>query len=111
MQTYQIFQPRNADQATPAAQVNGAVTASVTQINLPTSFGGGQSDCSAIFNVQGTDPIAWCYGARAGLTLGNGVFMLPNTSRTFVIPSGVTQISVISSGTASTLRIVIGDGV
>jgi hypothetical protein len=103
------FQPRAANQTTPAAQVNGAVTASVTQINLPATAG--TSSVNARFCVHGTDPVSWAYGSRSGLTLGNGVFMLPNSAEVFTIPAGVTQISVISSGTASTLRIVLGDGV
>jgi hypothetical protein len=102
------FQPRSADQTTPAAQINGAVTASVTQINLPPL---GSSAVTARFCVQGTDPVSWAYGSRSGLTLGNGVFMLPNSVEVFSLPPGVTQISAISSGTASTLRIVVGDGV
>lgn len=109
MQTYQPFQPRNANQTTPAAQVSGAVTASVTQISLPSTVGA--DSLNARFCVQGTDPIAWAYGTQASLTLSNGVFMLPNSVEVFALPPGITTISVISSGTASTLRIVIGDGV
>jgi hypothetical protein len=109
MNTYQPFQPRGADQTTPTAQVNGGVTASVTQINLPAGFSG--TGGHARFCVQGADPVAWAYGSRASLSLGNGVFMLPNSVEVFSIPPGVSQISVISSGTASTMRIVVGDGV
>lgn len=109
MGNYQPFQPRGADQTTPAAQVTGAVTASVTQISLPAGFSGAGGH--ARFCVQGADPVSWAYGSRSGLTLGNGVFMLPNSIEVFAVPPGVSQISVISSGTASTMRIVVGDGV
>jgi hypothetical protein len=109
MQTYQPFQPRGAAQTTPTAQVSGAVTASVTQINLPATVG--SDSLNARFCVHGTDPVSWAYGNQSGLTLGNGVFMLPNSVEVFALPPGFSQISVISSGTGSTLRIVVGDGV
>lgn len=102
------FTPRAANQTTPAAQVNGAVTAAVTQIALPA--GPYVSETTGRFIVDGTQPIAWAYGAQSGLTTGNGCYMLANTVETFGIPAGVTQISVIAAATGSTLRIVVGDG-
>jgi hypothetical protein len=109
MQAMWAFQPRAANQTPPRTQVNGAVTAAVTQINLTDSpF---ETECSARFVVDGAQSVAWAYGAQAGLTTGNGVFMLANSVEVFTIPAGITQISVIAAATGSTLRITVGDGV
>lgn len=111
MMSVQPFQPRGANQTTPTAQVSGSVGTSVSQINLGTAATGLDGGITARFVVQGTDPVAWAYGNQSGLTLGNGCFMLPNSAETFALPPGVSQISAISSGTGSTLRIIFGDGI
>jgi hypothetical protein len=102
------FQPRGSNQTTPAGTVSGAVTASVTQINLPSAPYA--TDTVGRFVNDGTQEIFWAYGSESGLTTANGVPMLANTVETFSIPAGVTQISVIAGATGSTLRITVGDG-
>lgn len=103
------FTPRAANTTTPASQVALAVTASVQQMTLPGAPYA--SETSARFVVDGTSTIAWCWGSNANLTVNNGCYMLANSIEIFTIPSGITQVSVVSSGTASTLRIVVGDGI
>lgn len=101
------FTPRGANITTPAAQVSGAVTASVTQITLPALA---QGENIARFMVDGTQPIFWCYGTNANLTTANGVPMVSNSVELFGIPGGTLTISVIAGTTGSTLRINLGDG-
>lgn len=103
--------------AAPKAQASGAVTASVTTIDLAAAFGAqlnaalaAENDLPARFLVDGTVNIAWCYGNNPGLTYANGEVMLANSVELFQIPVGVTVISVIAGGTGSTLRIMLGDG-
>jgi hypothetical protein len=108
MQTQFCFQPRASNQATPAGTVNGAVTASVTNIVLP--VGPGLTECTARFVNSGAQVIFWSYGAGASLSVANGVPMLPNTVETFNIPAGVSQLAVIAAATGSTLYVTVGDG-
>jgi len=103
------FQPRGANANPPTAQASGAVGTAVSQINLPNAPYDGET--TARFVVDGTQPIAWAYGSQAGLTYANGVSMLANSAETFMIPMGVSQISVIALAAGSTLRIIPGDGV
>lgn len=103
------FTPRGANQTPPVAQASGAVGVTVSQINLPNAPYDGET--TARFMVDGTQPIAWAYGAQAGLTYANGEAMLGNSVETFMIPMGVSQISVIALAAGSTLRIMPGDGV
>lgn len=102
------FQPRAANQNPPLAQGFGGVTLAVTQINLPGTPV--QDETTMRLMVDGGSPIAWCYGAQAGLTYATGVPMLGNSVETFMCPPGVTQISVVALAAGSTLRIVLGDG-
>lgn len=101
------FTPRGANQTTPAAQVSIAVTAAIQQITLPTLSNG---ENVARFIVDGTAPLAWCYGTNANLTVSNGVPMLANSVEVFGIPANILTISVIAGTTGSTLRINLGDG-
>lgn len=109
------FQPRGANPSgtAPAAQVSIAVTASQQDLSLVALVGatGPQGECTMRVANVGTDVIAWCYGAgKTGLTLSNGVPMLPNTIETFQLPAGVTTLGIIGAATNSTLRVVVGDG-
>jgi hypothetical protein len=101
------FTPFGANTATPTAQVELAVTASAQTLTLPTLPQATQVRIA----VVGTDPVSWAYGnAVAGLTVANGVPMLGNSVEVFGLPFGTTQLSFISSGTASTVRVVLGEG-
>lgn len=106
MQTQFPFLPRAANQGTPATQVTGAVTASVTNVAVPQV----ETECTIRVVNDGPQAFAWCFGAGAGLTLANGVYMLPTTVETFTLPAGVTQIAVIAAATGSNIRIHFGDG-
>ena len=88
MQTQFAFLPRAANQATPATQVSGAVTAVVTNVTIPSPV---ETECTIRIVNDGTQAFAWCFGAGAGLTLNNGVYMLPSTVETFTLPAGVTE--------------------
>jgi hypothetical protein len=106
-----IFHPIGASAATPAAQASGAVTASVTQITLPTlPATQGSRDVVYRFVVDGAQAISWAYGTNSNLTVSNGVYMLGNTVETFLVPQGTTTISVIAAATGTTLRLIPGDG-
>lgn len=109
MQSQFAFTPRASNQTTPAGTVNGAVTASVTQINLPTGAPYATETVGRFVN-SGTQTIFWAYGSEASLSPSNGVPMLPNTVETFTLPPGISQISVIAGATGSTLYITAGDG-
>jgi len=100
------FTPVGAATTTPTAQASLAVTASVQTLTLPVWPEANQMRIA----VVGTDPVSWAYGTRSGLTLGNGVPMLGNSVETFGIAPGTTTLSFISSGTASTVRVVLGEG-
>lgn len=107
MQQQYPFQPRGAVGTTPNTQVNIAVTSAVQQVNLPVLPSEG---VSMRVVVDGTQGIAWSYGSSSGLTVGNGVYMLPNTVEVFNLPPSVTQLSVIAAASGSTLRVILGDG-
>jgi hypothetical protein len=106
------FQPRAANQQPPLAQDNIASTTSAVQtLTLTNTAGTGlETECTIRVVNQGTDVTAWCYGTRAGLTLANGILMLPNTVETFSLPAGVTTLSVIGSAGGNTFRVNAGDG-
>lgn len=101
------FQPRGAVGATPVAQTSIAVTTAVQQLALPPVPAEG---ATLRLVADGTSSIAWAYGSSAGLTMLNGVPMLPNTVETFAVPGGTTAISVIGSAAGTTLRATVGDG-
>lgn len=103
------FQPRASNQNPPAGTTNGAVTAAVTQINLP-GTAPYETETTGRFVNSGAQTIFWAYGTQAGLTAANGIPMLANTVETFTIPAGVSTISVIAAATGSTLYITAGDG-
>lgn len=109
MQSGFPFLPRGANQNPPKAQDNIATTAAVQTFNL-TNTGGVETETTIRVVNQGSDVTAWCFGNQAGLTLGNGEFMLSNTVETFTLPAGVTQISVIGSAGGNTFRVMAGDG-
>lgn len=100
------FAPYGANTSTPTAQAALAVTASAQALTLPVYPQANQVRIAVI----GTDPVAWAYGNATGLTLANGVPMIGNSVETFTLPQGTTQMSFISSGTASTVRVVLGEG-
>ncbi len=106
MQTQFAFLPRGANQNPPVTQVEIAVTAGVQQLTVPQV----ETECTIRVVNDGPSALAWCFGAQAGLTLNNGVYMLPTTVETFTLPAGVTQISVIGAATGSNLRVHFGDG-
>jgi hypothetical protein len=108
MQTQFAFLPRAANQTPPRNQVNGAVTAAVTQITLTDSPV--ETECTIRVIVDGAQSVAWCFGSQAGLTVNNGVYQLGNTTETYTLPATITQISCIAAATGSTLRICFGDG-
>lgn len=98
------FQPTGAQGTTPAASTSLAVTTSVQQLTLPTYVG----QSMRLVN-NGDSAIAWAYGVSSGLTMGNGVVMLPGTVEVFTVPPGTTQLSVIGASTGSTLVAHIGE--
>jgi len=101
------FTPFGANTTTtPTAQVALAVTASQQALTLPTLPQATQMRIA----VVGSDPVSWAYGNQSGLTVANGVPMLGNSVEVFGLPFGITQLSFISSGTASTVRVVLGEG-
>lgn len=107
------FTPRGMDQtiATPKSQANVTVTgAGVQTIDLTTVGAPYASDTQARFMVDGTQPIAWCFGTGAGLTYNNGEAMLGNSLELFDIPRGVTTIAVTATAAGSVLRVMPGDG-
>lgn len=110
MQAQFAFLPRASNQNPPAGSVQGAVTAAVTQINLPAPAPY-ETETTALFSNIGSQWVYWCFGAQAGLTTANGVPVGPGTQQTFTIPAGVSQISVIAGATGSTLAVTVGDGV
>lgn len=109
MQVFFPFLPRASNQNPPAGTSNGAVTAAVTQINLPATAPY-ETETTARFVNAGSQTVFWCYGTQAGLTAANGVPVLANTVETFTIPAGISTISVIAASTGSTLYITVGDG-
>lgn len=109
MQSGFPFLPRGANQNPPKSQDQIATTNAVQQLNL-TNTGNVETECTIRVVNQGTDVTAWCFGAAAGLTLNNGVLMLPNTVETFTLPAGVSQISLIGSAGGNTFRVIAGDG-
>ena len=106
MQTQFPFQPRAANQNPPLAQVNLAVTTAVQQLAVPVV----ETECTIRIVNDGPAALAWCYGAQPGLTLGNGVYMLPSTVETFTLPAGIAQLSVIGAASGSNMRVIFGDG-
>ena len=100
------FTPFGANSTTPTAQAALAVTASAQTLTLPVFPNANQ----VLVTVVGTDSVYWSYGSASGLTVNLGVPMLGNSQRVFGIPLGTTQMSFISSGTASTVRVVLGEG-
>jgi hypothetical protein len=102
------FLPRGANQNPPVAQINIAVTAAVQQLTLTNAPQ--VTETTIRVSVDGTQNVAWSFGVAAGLTTGNGVFMLANTVETFTLPIGVTQLSCIAAATGSNLRVSVGDG-
>lgn len=81
------------------------VATAVQQITIPAS----NRPRAGRFTNKGTANIAWDYGTVAGLTMSNGVIMPPNTAETFLIPGGITKISVIGDGAGSSLSISLGE--
>lgn len=112
MQSPFAFNPRGANQNPPVAQDEVATTTAQQALTLTNSAPGGGNMTETTIRVvnQGNDVTAWCFGNQAGLTLNNGVLMLPNTVETFTLPAKVTQISVIGSAGGNTLRVHPGDG-
>lgn len=109
MQSPFPFQPRAANQNPPKTQDQIATTNAQQALTLANT---GSVMTETVIRVvnQGADVTAWCYGSQAGLTLNNGVLMLPNSVETFTLPAGVTQISVIGSAGGNTFRVMAGDG-
>jgi hypothetical protein len=107
MQQQYPYQPRGATGTTPTAGAVLAVTASVQQITLPKVP---QEGGTMRIVIDGTDTIAWSYGASSGLTLTNGIFMLGGSTEVFTIPGGITQLSVIGATTGTNFRVTVGDG-
>jgi hypothetical protein len=103
------FQPRASNQNPPAGTVNGAVTGSVTQLTLGVENSAAEASVRLV-NV-GSQTIFWAYGTEAGLTVANGVPMLPNTVEVFMLPPNTQTISVIAAATGSTLYATVGDGI
>lgn len=102
------FKPIGAGINPPAANATIAVTTGVQQISLPVANPGVGT---MRLVVDGTQKVAWAYGATAGLTMANGIGMLPNTVEVFDLPPSITQLSVIAAATGSNFSIVVGDGV
>lgn len=92
--------------AAPTAQGALGLTAAVQQLTIPLMTEGGVLRLV----TDGGTGAAWCLGVNAALTIANGEFMLPNTSETFEIPVGFTQISVIGASAAGTMRGHFGEG-
>lgn len=105
MQTQFAFQPRAANQATPATQVVGAGTGAVAQVTVPV----GETECTIRVVIDGPGSGAWCYGTQAGLTASNGVFMLGNTVETFTLPANISTLS-FNFPAATNFRVHFGDG-
>lgn len=101
------FYPHGADTSPPAAGVSLIVTASIQQITLPTIPAGG---ATMRIVVSGTSPIAFAFGAVTGLTMQNGVVMLPGTVETFYVPPGTQKLSLIGAASGSTIYVNVGDG-
>lgn len=101
------FQARGTSSNPPVAQTTLSITAAVQQLTLPVvpQEGGTLRLC-----VDGAANIAWSLNVTAGLTISNGVFQFANTDVSYTIPGGITQISVIGSAAAGTLRAMVGDG-
>ena len=99
------FQPDGSSSNPPTCSTQVAVTTSVQQLTLPATQI--KSGAMRLIN-SGTQNIAWCYGSNSGLSMTNGVVMLPNTVETFAFTSGV--ISVIGSAAGSTLIASVGIG-
>ena len=111
MQVQFPFPPRAANQNPPLAQDQIGTTAAVQTLTLTNSAGAGnETECTIRVVNQGTDITSWCYGTRPGLTLNNGVLMLPNTVETFSLPAQVATLSVIGSAGENTFRVNPGDG-
>lgn len=102
------FQPKGANQNPPVAQANIVTTTAVQQVVLPVGLT--NAECTMRVVNDGNDKIAWAYGVTPGLTINNGEFMLPNTVESFMLPPGVTQLSVIGNAGGSTFRVHPGDG-
>jgi hypothetical protein len=110
MQNGFAFLPRAANQNPPKSQDVLAATTNAVQTLTLTNTGNVETECTIRVVNQGTDVTAWCFGVQAGLTLANGVFMLPNTVETFTLPQGVSALSVIGSVGGNSLRVIAGDG-
>lgn len=106
MQSQFAFLPRAANQNPPVTQVTLAVTTAVQQLAVPQV----ETECTIRIVNDGAAAIAWCFGAQSGLTLSNGVYMIPTSVETFTLPAGITQLSVIGSATGSNIRVHFGDG-
>jgi len=107
MQQSYPFQPSGATGETPTAQAALVISASVQQLNLPATA---SDDNTMQVSVDGAASVAWSYGVSASLTLSNGCFVAANTTRVFLLPPRVTQLSVIGASAVGTLRVVVGQG-
>lgn len=88
--------------------VNLAVTASSQSVALTRSGMGTQTVRLA---VAGIDPVFVAFGTSIVTTATTtGMYLLPNSVETFLLPREVTHIAAISSGTASTLYATTGEG-
>lgn len=103
------FAPTGAAQIAVASSVVIAVTAVAQQLTIPTPSSNGAT--MRLANV-GTQVVHWLYGnltvAATGAAMG--VPLLPNTTETFAIPAGFTQLSVIAAAGGSSLYVTLGDG-
>ena len=103
------FRPKGlsgALNAAPTGQTNVALTAAVQTLSLPASSSEGGALRIA---VDGGTGAAYCHGVNPNLTIGNGEFILANSSETFELPAGFTQISVIGASAAGTFRAHFGE--
>ena len=107
MQQNYPFQPRGASGTTPNSQATLSISSSVQQITLPPVPAEG---CSMVVVVDGNSNVAWSFGASSGLTINNGMFQQSNTTQSYSLPGGVTQLSVIGSASAGIFRVNVGDG-
>ena len=107
------FGPRSANLAVPAAQANLAVGTAAATLTLPGMLANNETAAEATIrvHVDGSQPIAWCWGNNANLTYANGVSMLGNSVETFSVPGGISQMSFIALAAGSTVRVILGDGI
>lgn len=105
MSTTQLspFQPDGGVSST----TNGAVTTASTQIILPPI---GADGATVIFTNIGTQVAFFAFG-NVTASITTSMPLLPNTANALAVPPSVTQVSVISTATGSTLYCTVGRGI